>query len=260
MKACIIIDDPFLRDKYGFLDFYKLLDLMDRHNFHTTIAFIPWNYNRTISSVARLFRERSDRFSLCVHGCDHTRAEYGIADEIRLDKITKLALSRMDAHERMTGITYARVMVFPQGYFSNAALRVLQKNNFSAAINTETVPCEGGAIEAAIPFYRRFRPEDAVGQVTDPLFIALHHDYFMNEGYKRLGNFVDKMSTSSAADIEWCGVGDIIKPKKAKTKEIISSRLNGIQTHGLAQNAKIMLRRYLCDVRDNILMPLAARR
>ena len=62
-KTYIIIDDPFLKASYGFLDFCKLLDLMDKHNFHTTIAFIPWNYRRTNKKTAKLFLDRPDRFS-----------------------------------------------------------------------------------------------------------------------------------------------------------------------------------------------------
>lgn len=53
--ACIIIDDPLLRENYGFLNYRKLLDLMDKHDFHTSIAFIPWNYNRTDKNLATLF-------------------------------------------------------------------------------------------------------------------------------------------------------------------------------------------------------------
>jgi hypothetical protein len=67
--ANIIIDDPLLRENYGYLNYRKLLDLMDKHNFFSTIAFIPWNYKRTDKKIAALFKERPDRFSLCVHGC-----------------------------------------------------------------------------------------------------------------------------------------------------------------------------------------------
>ena len=37
--ACLIIDDPLLRPKYGCLDYTKLLQEMKEHNFFTEIAF-----------------------------------------------------------------------------------------------------------------------------------------------------------------------------------------------------------------------------
>ena len=53
--ANLTIDDPWLREPYGHLDYNKLLTEMERHNFHTTIAFIPWNYDRSEQQVVALF-------------------------------------------------------------------------------------------------------------------------------------------------------------------------------------------------------------
>src|SRR5207248_2371937 len=44
LSACLIIDDPLLQSNYGFCDFSKLRDLMERNEFTTNIAFIPWNW------------------------------------------------------------------------------------------------------------------------------------------------------------------------------------------------------------------------
>src|SRR5215469_8305478 len=46
-NASLIIDDPLLKPRYGFLDFRELLQLMKTETFTTTIAFIPWNWKRT---------------------------------------------------------------------------------------------------------------------------------------------------------------------------------------------------------------------
>src|SRR5437867_805075 len=43
-NACLVIDDPLLKPSYGFVNYAKLLSLMDRHRFSTNIAFIPWNW------------------------------------------------------------------------------------------------------------------------------------------------------------------------------------------------------------------------
>jgi len=39
--ATVVIDDPLLRKDYGFLNYERVLALMDEYNFHTSIAFIP---------------------------------------------------------------------------------------------------------------------------------------------------------------------------------------------------------------------------
>ena len=53
--ACLIIDDPVLRPKYGCLDYKRLLKEMKIHNFFTEIAFIPYNYRKSDAETVRLF-------------------------------------------------------------------------------------------------------------------------------------------------------------------------------------------------------------
>jgi hypothetical protein len=40
-NACIVIDDPLLRPRHGFVDFEELLAAMKQHRFATNVAFIP---------------------------------------------------------------------------------------------------------------------------------------------------------------------------------------------------------------------------
>src|SRR5437667_7156501 len=117
-NACLVIDDPVLKSRHGFVNFQELLSLMKQHNFSTNIAFIPWNWRRTTPKVTRLFRENPENYSLSVHGCDHTRAEFGSSDRHRLYWKAQQALKRMNQHSDITGIPYDQVMVFPQGIFS----------------------------------------------------------------------------------------------------------------------------------------------
>lgn len=138
--ATLIIDDPLLAKDYGFLNYRRVLELMDRFGFHVSLAFIPYNFKRTSPDTARVFRERPDRYSLCFHGNDHTGAEFGIRNLDHLNAMLQMALSRMDIHKLKTGIQYDRVMVFPQGVFSVNALTALKANNFSAAVNTVPHP------------------------------------------------------------------------------------------------------------------------
>ena len=51
--ANLTIDDPWLREPYGYLDYKDLLQEMDRHNFHTTIALF---HGTMIEANPTLFR------------------------------------------------------------------------------------------------------------------------------------------------------------------------------------------------------------
>jgi hypothetical protein len=252
--AAIIIDDPLLQENYGFLNYCKLLSLMDKHNFHTTIAFIPWNYNRTDKNIATLFRERPDRFSMCVHGCDHTRGEFGSKDVNHLNQIVKLATSRMIEHEKRTGVHFDRVMVFPQGIFSNESLDVLKNNDYLAAVNTEALPINGN-ITSNFPFFLRYTPENAATHVLNPMFIVLHHDYF-KDGYANLVKFVDELNIRMK-NIRWDSVGNIIRNYLAisehRVHDTVNMELSGLSFHGYKKTLKIGVRRYLCEFRDNYL-------
>lgn len=250
--ASIIIDDPLLRENYGFLNYRKLLDLMDKHNFFLTIAFIPFNYNRTDKRIATLFRERPDRFGLCVHGCDHVKGEFGRTDLNYLDNKVKLATARMIEHENRTGIPFDRIMVFPQGIFSNAALEALKQNHYWAAVNTEATPIDGYT-SSTFPFFLRYKPEDVTDSVSDPIFVVLHHDYFKN-GYERLTDFVDELNTIK--NVKWSSLGNIVR-SFASVNEVrynpANIDLSGLKFNGYKDNFKIFLRRYASEFRDNYL-------
>jgi hypothetical protein len=269
IHASIIIDDPVLRENYGFLNYHDLLKSMDVHNFFTTIAFIPWNYNRTDKKIADLFNERPDRFSLVVHGCDHTEGEFANTDFNYLDNKVKLATARMMQHEKRTRIPFDRIMVFPQGKFSNEALEALETNNYLAAVNTVAMPVNG-SISSNFPFYLRNKPEDVIIDcISDPIFIVLHHDYFKN-GYGRLTDFVDELNRR-LKNIKWDSVGNIIRyfvspesialnvlglPKSQNTTyEVNNDRenvdLSGFKIYGYKESVKILMRRYASEFRDN---------
>jgi peptidoglycan/xylan/chitin deacetylase (PgdA/CDA1 family) len=250
--ASIIIDDPLLRGNYGFLNYRKLLDLMDKHNFHTTIAFIPCNYNRTDNKTAALFRERPDRFSLCVHGCDHVKGEFGRTDTNYLGSLIKLATARMIEHEKRTGIPFDRVMVFPQGVFSNEALEALKINNYSAAVNTEAMPSTGRR-SSDFPFFLRYKLADGGIDRNEPTLIVLHHDDFKN-GYNKLTNFVDELNRSR--NVKWDSLGNIVRhfvSSSAVNDTLPDIDLTGLKFHGYKVTFKIWGRRYASELRDNYL-------
>ena len=58
LGACLIIDDPLLRKRYGSCDFGVLRNLMQQYGFTTNVAFIPWNWRRTSPHRRRIFQKR----------------------------------------------------------------------------------------------------------------------------------------------------------------------------------------------------------
>src|SRR5262249_44798238 len=126
----LIIDDPPLRTRYGFLNFKRLVQTMDDVGFSSDIALIPWNFRRTQTSVAAVVKERRGRLGVCMHGSDHTKSEFGANDRGHLAKLTTIGIVRMEAHRRDYGLEYERIMVFPQGIFSESAMEVLKRFDF----------------------------------------------------------------------------------------------------------------------------------
>ena len=139
--ANLTIDDPWLREPYGYLDYKALLEEMEKHKFHTTIAFIPWNYDRSEPDVVSLFRSHPDRFSICIHGNNHDHDEF---TEPHPDKVADIqqSLARMEQFQRITNIPYDRLMVFPHNIGSEDLLEELKRYNFLATINSSNVPSD----------------------------------------------------------------------------------------------------------------------
>jgi hypothetical protein len=216
--ATLIVDDPPLWPNYGFLSYERLLELMDAHNFHTSIAFIPHNYRRDSESVVQMFHDRPDRLSLCFHGNEHVRAEFGREDVKRLHDTLKAAIVRMERHYASTTLTCDRVMVFPQGIFSRQAMGVLGSHNFIAAVNTEWRPSDSSDrirledfIQPALLTYgfplflrngiEKYAPQHIAFNLFfgKPLLIGAHHDLFKDS--RPLEELVDRIN--AYPNIRW---------------------------------------------------------
>jgi hypothetical protein len=213
-RATLVIDDPLLRKNYGFLNYERLLGLMDKYNFHTSIAFIPYNHLRSSPEIARMFRERPDRYSICVHGNDHTGGEFAAKDIGLLNAMLQTAIRRVDIHHNKTGVKCDKVIVFPQGNFSVDAMRALQAHNFVAAVNTVQHPAGepfnlslGEVVQPAVLKYegsplflrkyvREILSEDIAFNVFfgKPIFIVEHHEIFRDpERLTELVSGINKM-------------------------------------------------------------------
>lgn len=226
--ANLIIDDPLLRAKYGFLDYKRLLQAMDEHGFASTIAFIPWNFRRTSTDVAELVRRRREKFTLCMHGCNHTKDEFGQTDCGKLHQMITVATRRMEAHRERTGLSFSKVMVFPRLAFSVQAMKMLRRERFLGAVNSHATPFHfGGRLPSiadyldlavmryeGLPLFLRRQPWKIPELAFDafagkPLLLETHH-YDFKYGYDRIGELVDQVAALSD-HIEWIGLGDILR-------------------------------------------------
>ena len=113
--------------------------------FIPTIAFIPWNYDRSEQPVVALFRGHPERFSICIHGDNHDHKEFDDYESKSLSpQIAALgqSLARMDKFQALTGIPYDKVFVFPHNIGSERILEQLKTYNFDATVNSLSVPMD----------------------------------------------------------------------------------------------------------------------
>jgi hypothetical protein len=228
ISACLIVDDPPLKPRYGFLKYQDALRLMDEHNFATTVAFIPWNWHRTDARTVRLFHDHPNRLSVCIHGCDHTAKEFAERSGAILNKRINVANNRMRLFGRRTQLRHDDIMLFPQGAFSAGAARALKLNGFVAAANTEVVPVHkdenktsigdllGLAIMkyASFPLFTRRYLAHGVenfafdGLLGKPCLIAAHHDDFAGDA-RILLQVIAKLNSLNW-NIRWRSLGNAI--------------------------------------------------
>jgi len=225
-RACFIIDDPLLTKRYGFLEYDRLVDTMRPHRFFPCIAFIPWNYERSRKDVAAVLSSQYAEPFLCVHGCDHTRAEFATTDARTLESKSQLALERMRQQARVNEVPFDDVMVFPQGLFSSEAVAALKTCGYLAAVNSDVCPstpssqslCLRDLLDVAVtkfadfPLFGRRYPHDAAALAFDlflgkPALVVEHHGYF-RDGYSELASFVERLNALEPR-LEWASLGSV---------------------------------------------------
>ncbi|QOG22570.1 MULTISPECIES: hypothetical protein [Bradyrhizobium] len=227
-NACLTIDDPLLRPRYGFLDFDELLQLANKQRFATTLAFIPWNWRRTNRDTVVAFRQNSGKLSVCVHGCDHTRGEFAARSASLLDRKLRTATRRMQSLRDKTELEYENVMIFPQGAFSPEAVSALKRNGFVAAVNTGVAPADNALNETTLAdlwsvaitryggfsIYTRRYIDHGVenfafdGLLGKPCLLVGHHDLFRDHG-NELSEFVRELA-SLRWKLRWRTLGDAV--------------------------------------------------
>lgn len=231
--ANLTIDDPWLREPYGHLSYRGLLKEMEKHDFHTTIAFIPWNYDRSEPETVSLFRSHSERFSICIHGDNHDHKEF---EDLKATPLhvqiaaLKQSLARMQQFHNLTGLPYDNVFVFPHSIGSGRILEELKRYNLQATVNSANVPMDRlrppdplfglrtvTTSFADFPSIARYSvavplPKGLI-QINEflgnPLFFYGHQDLFAS-GMDAFNDIADEVNKSET-DTEWRSAGDIVE-------------------------------------------------
>lgn len=231
--ANFTIDDLWLREPYGHVSFPALLEQAQQHNFHATIAFIPWNYDRSQPAVAALFRDHPDRLSICVHGNNHIHQEFGPFSAHPLKKQVRdmeQALARMDKFSQLTKISYDPVMVFPHSMAPAATLAALHRDNYLATANSLNVPSDAATPPgldfalrtvtlqfSSFPSLRRYSAETDIPPpqlaidafLGNPMLFYAHESFFASGigAFNKTADLVNRLQPST----QWRSLGDIVQ-------------------------------------------------
>jgi len=235
--ANLTIDDPWLVEPYGNVSYKALFKEMEKINFHTTAAFIPWNYDRSKPEVVELFRNYPNRFSICIHGNNHDHYEfykYKIeqadpwpAKPLNVQEFNiKQALARMEKFKNLTDLSYDKVMVFPHGIAPAKTLGLLKKYNFLATVNADNVPINSSMPKDILFHLRNFtirfenfpsikrysenRPKYDIALdlfLDNPVLFYVHQDFFHKgiNAFNKAAGIVNKIQPN----IKWQSLGYI---------------------------------------------------
>lgn len=229
--ANLTVDDAWLREPYGHLQYADLLREMQLHNFHTTVAFIPWNFDRSQPAVVSLLKQHGDQFSICIHGNNHDHQEFASLKErpfsIQAANLGQ-AVARMEKFRALTRLPYDRVMVFPHSVAPTEVLASLKAHNYLATINSRDIPLGATAPSdptfplrpvtlafGNFPSLRRYSAELPIDKselsvdafLDNPILFYVHEAYFA-QGIDRFDSVADTINQLQP-DTSWRSLGEI---------------------------------------------------
>jgi hypothetical protein len=227
LRAAFVFDDPNLRWRsYGFIDYRRLVAHADAHGYHVAMAMIPLDAGRAHRPTAALFRERSDRLSLVVHGNDHVRHELlGPSESDAALTLAAQALRRIERFERRSGVPVDRIMMPPHGRCSEAMARALAAVGFDALCAIHPLPWT--AERPTEPPLAAWRPAEFVGGcaviprtplTSTPADLALRafldHPLVVYGHHEDLAGGLEPLAEVAATvnrlgDVQWMSVGAI---------------------------------------------------
>jgi hypothetical protein len=238
--ANLTIDDPCLREPYGYLSYPGLLTQMQKAHFHTTIAFIPWNYDRSHEDVVKLFREHPEHYSICIHGNNHDRWEFYLYETSATDPMPakpfesheaniRQGLARMARFRQLTGLDFDPVMVFPHYVPPQRTFGLLKSYNLLMTVNATHIPLRCDPPPDPILYLRSItldfgnfasasrhpRSDWSRASVALDLFLDNPVLFFEHEGFFRRGidafNPTAGMVNALQPSTRWAGLGDIAR-------------------------------------------------
>ncbi len=231
--ANFTIDDPWLRQPYGYVDYGELVQHARAHNFHATIAFIPWNFDRSQSSAVSIFRENPDKLSISIHGNNHVHQEFGpLASHALSEQVENMrqGLARMEEFRALTHIPYDPVIIFPHSIAPEATFSELRKNEYLGTANSLNVPSDATAPAGAdfalrtatlrfgdFPSLRRYSAEAEIppAQIAidaflgNPILFYAHESFFASgmDAFDKTADLVNRLQPGT----RWDGLGSIIR-------------------------------------------------
>lgn len=290
--ANLTIDDPALREHSFGIRYAKLLAQMKEHKFHTTIAFMPKNYDRSDPLVIRLFLKHPEYLSIVQHGNNNDLYEfykYEVSEtdpyparplaEQKADIVEGLA--RMEEHERLTGVPYGKIMIFPYGISPAPTLTWLKANNFNATINADHIPLgvDAGSefdfdMYQAVMDYesfpsigRHFVPPGGLSEmgfqwllfdlfISRPILVFSHVDEVFRHGMHGFNETADTIH-QLADSVEWHSLDYIVKHlylQKRNDDGSIDVKWYG--NHLIVENSSREGRTYHLQKRETLNVPI----
>ena len=142
LRASIVFDDPNLRWRsYGYIDYRRLLEHADEHDYHVAMAMIPLDAVRPHRGTVELFRRHSNRLSLVYHGNDHIKRELMVPPmSAAADALAAQAIRRVSRFEHQHGVRVDRVMMPPHGLCSEVMTAALGRVGFDALSAIHPLP------------------------------------------------------------------------------------------------------------------------
>lgn len=247
LRACIVVDDPNLHGlSFGYVDFRRLADHAEKHDYHVSFATVPIDGWRCSGGARKLFRERAARLSLTMHGVYHAAAEM----EQRLPTREGVAyiqegIDRIRRFERRHEVPISKVMIAPHGSVSREMLEAMAKTDLDGICISgkpyphlaEPPPEDVLAgwnmatfMEGAFPVILRdslatiqrdgppWTRQDQVlkSYLNQPMVFSAHHGDFK----KGLANLEDLAGfVNSLGDVQWGSLDSIMRSNYATRRQ-----------------------------------------
>ncbi len=231
--ANFTIDDPWLSQPYGHVNYEQLVQHARAHNFHATIAFIPWNFDRSQAGTVSLFRENADKLSISVHGNNHVHQEFGpLASHPLSEQVENMrqGLARMEKFSALTHIPYDPVFIFPHSISPESTFSELRKSQYLGTANSLNVPLDAKAPEGAdfalrtatlrfgdFPSLRRYSVEADLSPAQiaidaflgNPILFYAHQNFFASGmgAFDKTADLVNRLQPGT----QWDSLGSIVK-------------------------------------------------